>query len=52
MPANSVDVVCTCGRESAVEVSGIDGAVEAPTLGKKLWCGLRAPPLSCEAELA
>jgi hypothetical protein len=34
----SVNVVCYCGREANIDVSGMDGAVGAPSLALKLSC--------------
>jgi hypothetical protein len=34
----SVDVTCGCGRESIVDVSAVDGAVEVPGLKHRMRC--------------
>ena len=35
---HSLDVECVCGHRLIVDVSGIDGAVEVPAMGRRLRC--------------
>ena len=35
---NSVDVACSCGRETVVDVSALPGSAEVPALRFRLRC--------------
>ena len=39
----SIDITCQCGREAIIDVSGLSGLIEVPTLRWRLKCTVCRP---------